>query len=273
MTFDAVPRAGPEAPRPSRVKDGPLLILRGPEYLSAWIEQTESFARQLGCAAELQEHDGSVDPARAETTGDFLRKIRTDTAVHIIVATIGSPIYAYARVLGYNSICGKNPSSLYKYVQTAASRMSLVHKGKQSAEEAAKIMSEWQHASPDFYPRQVRFDGAIEWLEKMIRRRYACGDDTMTPAVQVMDCVAKTKGSSGGHKRDAPAPDTHDNHEDAYPTPSPTGTGASRSSPKRRFTEELRRIQSDTKAEPESGPFEIRSFGGLPKQQIPRPKS
>jgi hypothetical protein len=229
--------------------------LRGPEHLDAWIRQTEFLMQQLGCAAQL--HDSSIAPHRVETLNAFLHRSRADTVLHILASTVGSPIYAYARVLGYNNICGKNPASLYAYLKMAAARLPLVHRGKQTAEEAAKIVSEWQHARREYYPRQVRFEGAIEWLEKMIRKRLQCGDESMADVVAVMDRMAEEKAQDSRKRSAPPAPSAAaDDAAVEYIASSPAASRADSPPPaKRQATDELREVQSSIKAESETDPL------------------
>ncbi|KAL1869200.1 hypothetical protein VTK73DRAFT_3201 [Phialemonium thermophilum] len=173
----------------------PLVVLRGPEHLDQWSLQTKNLARQLGCLTELQSCTVPFDETPAQTVDELLTRTRVDNANTIILSTISSPVYAHARILGYNTILGKNPTLLYRYVKWAASRMHIVHRGQQSDEEVNRMIVEYESLDEQFYPRQIRFQHVVEWLEKMIRRRYETGDTKTPRLLAVLDTISERETS------------------------------------------------------------------------------
>ena len=169
-----------------------ILILSNSDRLSAWTEQTEYLALQLGCASQLHGHCALPQagvPQTLDAVGQFLHDRHIDAAIRLITSTIHAGVFAYARALGYNTVIDKSPVELYNYVRLAASSIDLVYRGQQTAEDASRIVTEWQLANRHIYPREVNFDLAVEWLEAMIRRRYGCGDRRMGETIAVIDMM------------------------------------------------------------------------------------
>ncbi|KAK1763444.1 hypothetical protein QBC33DRAFT_244579 [Phialemonium atrogriseum] len=269
----------PDVTQSASPPTGPLIWLDDSHQLERWTHQTELLAKRLGCSDELLGGASMPTDLIPRTFTEYMLKHRIDTAMAIITTTIRSAVYAYARVLGYSEICGRSPTSLYFFVRKAAARRHIAAEGNLADEEAARVLSEWQIAKPEFYPTTVRFEGAMLWLESIIRKCHERGNKNMAHAVSIMDRLAERK-TQERRKRAAPADE--DNNHGAPPTPATSAThtsaapsidGASmspvenspvegssvegssdRPSAKRQMTDELVRIRAGLKSEPESPP-------------------
>ncbi|KUI55572.1 hypothetical protein VP1G_02934 [Cytospora mali] len=169
-----------ERPETPKIKDDKILLLDGPRTLKPWIEQTKRMAAGMNCIDALKIRDIIPRGVSPKSEADWMRKLRTETAQHIVLSRITPAVFAYMRVLGYNGICGKNAAETYEFAKLAAGRMHIPHNaGKQgvgpdqcpSEEEVDRMVWEWQFSKRENYPNEVSYDMAMTWLGKMLQRR------------------------------------------------------------------------------------------------------
>lgn len=186
---------------PKRKSDCGLVLLDGPRALKPWVEQTKNMAAGLNCLDALKIRDTIPRGMVPKSESEWLRKLRTETAQHIVLSHITPAVFAYMRVLGYNSICGKNAAETFESAKLAASRMLIPHSsgrdGAQgpSEEEVDRMVWEWQFSKRESYPAEISYDQAMAWLKKMLERR-AETDDRVREILETFEQRDKARGDS-----------------------------------------------------------------------------
>lgn len=186
-----------------------VVKLDGPRTLEAWAEQTKRMAAGLNCLDALLVRETIPRGEAPRSEAEWLRKLRTETALHIIFHSVTAPVFAYMRVLGHNSICGRNAAETYEFARLAAGRMDLVmtraaaaahHGGGMEEEEVDRMVWEWQFNKRENYPAEVSYDQAMAWLRRVLERR-AESDGAVR---EILEAFALRDRARGGDDRCEP---------------------------------------------------------------------
>lgn len=201
-----------QAGTPKPNNDRALVLLDGPRALERWVEQTERMAAGLNCLDALTVRETIPRGTSPKSESEWLRKLRTETAQHIVLTSITPAVFAYMRVLGYNSICGKNAAETYEFAKLAASRMRIPHNVDRegalspSEEEVDRMVWEWQFSKRESYPAAISYDQAMSWLKKMLERR-AATDDGVREILEAFEQRDRARRKSGKPLADSDAPE------------------------------------------------------------------
>lgn len=150
-----------------------LIILDGLSALTAWLDQTNTIATQLGCLSYLQ-----CTPCRPihslKTVDDYLENHRKTTALALILSRLSAPVFAYMRILGYNELLGPNPHDALEYAQRSAARLDVPNLGQwaaQTGEEVDRFVFEWRFVGIEVYPSAAVYYEAHAWLGGVLTAR------------------------------------------------------------------------------------------------------
>lgn len=163
--------------------------------LGDWTQQTDRLARELNCVNQLYHDEKWPRWGTEMTEADLIRRFQIENALKLVLSRVNVPIFATMRILGYNQILGKNPAEAYRLAKQAAQRVRVIQKGQQTAEEVDKMIYEWKFGRPENYPAGISYDLARHWLEKMLRKRAALGDEDCRDMVETLALKRETAGA------------------------------------------------------------------------------
>ncbi|ROV98322.1 hypothetical protein VMCG_07186 [Cytospora schulzeri] len=209
-TGSSKPLKNTELPKSKNART--MVLLDGPQALKPWVEQTKRITVGLNCLDALKVRETIPRGVAPRSEAEWLRKLRTESAQHIVLSSITPAVFAYMRVLGYNSICGKNAAETYEYAKLAASRMHIPHnagrEGVQSPseEEVDRMVWEWQFSKRESYPSEISYDQAMIWLKKMLERR-AATDEGVREILETFEQRDKARRKSSMPLAESDAPE------------------------------------------------------------------